>query len=176
MDFSTNSEAGLKSHTSKKHKKVKDNAEIVFPKQCTLCDEILKNNKEKKIHMRTHSYKLAQFKCDHCDFVGGDEIDMEVHVARTHEENFECGLCDYEGKDLEALDIHLKTCETYQCGICSEKLSQLPDIKMHFEEKHETCKNSYYPNGVRHIKPSRENKDVYDNKFHSYSSLFLENQ
>ena len=97
---------------------------------------------------------------------------MEVHVVRTHEENFECGLCDYEGKDLEALDIHLKTCETYQCGICSEKLSQLPDIKMHFEEKHETYKNSYYPNGVRHIKPSRENKDVYNNKFHSYSDLF----
>ena len=157
-DFATHFEAGLKSHAGKKHKKGKDNGEIVFPKQCTLC----------------HSYKLAQFKFDHCDFVGGDEIDMEVHVARTHEENFECGLCDYEGKDIKALDIHLKTCETYQCGICSEKLSQLPDIKMHFEEKHETCKNSYYPNGVRHIKPSRENKDVYNNKFHSYSDLFSE--
>ena len=53
---------------------------------------------------------------------------------------------------------------------------KIADIKMHFEEKHNTCKNSYYPNGVRHLKPSRENKDIYDTKFHSYSSLFLEDQ
>ena len=39
-EYATTSEAGLKSHKSKKHKKGKDNAEIVFPKQCTLCDEI----------------------------------------------------------------------------------------------------------------------------------------
>ena len=51
-DFATNSEAGLKSHTSKEHMKGKENAEIVFPQQSTLCDEILKNNKENKIHMR----------------------------------------------------------------------------------------------------------------------------
>ena len=68
--------------------------------------------------MRTHSYKLAQFKCDHCDLVGEDEIDMEVHVARTHEEKFECGLCDYAGKNFEALDIHL---QTYECEICKKK-------------------------------------------------------
>jgi hypothetical protein len=128
-DFATKSEAGLKSHTSKKHKRGKDNANIVFPKQCTLCDVSLKNSKGKKIQMRTHSYKLDQFKCDHCDFVGGDEIDMEVHVTRTHEEHLECGLCDYEGNGLEALDIHPKTCETYQCGICKEKKQQLPDTR-----------------------------------------------
>jgi hypothetical protein len=98
---------------------------------------------------------------------------MEVHVARTHVENSECGLCNYEGHNIEALDTHLRTCETYLCGICNENILQLPDIKMHFEEKHNTC---YYPNGVRHIKPSRENKEVYDTKFHSYSSIFSENQ
>jgi hypothetical protein len=128
-----------------------------------------------KFYIITHSYKLAQFKFDHCDFVGGDEIDMEVYVPRTQEENSECGLCNYEGHNLEALDTHLRTCETYLCGICNEEISQLPDIKMHVEEKHNTCRNSYYPNGVRHIKPSRENKEVYDTKFHSYSSLFSEN-
>ena len=47
-DYATTSEAGLKSHTSKKHKKGKVNAEIVFPKQCTLCDEIFKNIKKRR--------------------------------------------------------------------------------------------------------------------------------
>ena len=53
-DFETNSETGLKTHTSKKHKQEKDNGETAFPQQCKLCDKILKSNKEKKIHMRTH--------------------------------------------------------------------------------------------------------------------------
>ena len=58
----------------------------------------------------THSYKEAQFKCNQCDFIGGDKIEMEVHAGRMHGDNFECGVCDYEGKDLETLDIHITTC------------------------------------------------------------------
>ena len=172
--FSTNSEGGLKSHVSKKHKKVKDNVAITFPQQCDLCDEMLNSSKEMKIHQRTHSYKHAQFKCDLCEFIGGEEIEMEVHVARTHGENYECGLCDFVTQDLETLDTHLKTCETYICEICNEKISQLPEVKAHFEKKHNASKNQGYPDGVRHVKQSRENIEVYDNKFHSYKSLFSE--
>ena len=47
-DYATTSEAGLKSHTSKKHKKGKVNAEIGFPKKCTLCDEIFKTTKKRR--------------------------------------------------------------------------------------------------------------------------------
>ena len=45
-----------------------------------------------KKHMRTHSYKDAVYKCDLCDFIGGDQIEMEVHLAKLHGDNFECGL------------------------------------------------------------------------------------
>ena len=127
-----------------------------------------------KIHLRIHSYKHAQFKCDLCDFIGGEEIEMEVHVARTHGENYECGLCDFVTQDLETLDTHLKTCEMYICEICNEKISQLPEVKANFETKHNASKNQGYPDGVRHVKQSRENIEVYDNKFHSYKSLFSE--
>ena len=174
--FETNSEAGLKSHISKKHKKEKDNDNITFPKQCDLCDKIVNTSKDMKNHLRTHSYKHVQFKCDQFDFIGGEEIEMEIHTARTHGETYECGLCDYESPDLETLDIHLKTCETYICEVCDEKISQLPNVKTLFEAKHDAKKHTGYPNGVRHVKPSRDNREVYDNKFHSYQSLFSDKQ
>ena len=107
-----------------------------------------------------------------CDFIGGEEIEMEIHTARKHGENYECALCDYESKNLETLDIHLKTCESYICEICYEKIQQLPNVKAHFEAKHDAKKHTGYPSGVRHVKPSRDNSEVYDNKFHSYQSLF----
>jgi hypothetical protein len=44
-DFSTNSENGLKTHNTKKHKDQKENSEEIFPKQCSLCDLLLNNNK-----------------------------------------------------------------------------------------------------------------------------------
>ena len=58
-DFATHFEAGLKSHAGKKHKKGMDNAEIVFLSNVLYVMKFWENNKEIKIHMRTHSYKLA---------------------------------------------------------------------------------------------------------------------
>ena len=100
--FETNSETGLK-----KVIEIDDNG---FPKQCSLCDNILANSKDMKKHMRTHSYKDAVYKYDLCEFIGGDEIEMEVHLAKLHGESFECGLCTYNAKDLETLDTHLRFC------------------------------------------------------------------
>ena len=40
-------------------------------------------------HMRTHSDKFVQYQCEHCDFIGGEEIDMEVHIAKLHGDKFE---------------------------------------------------------------------------------------
>ena len=174
-NFATNSEPGLKGHMSKKHKDQSEIVETNFPQQCSLCEKYLDSCKELKKHMRTHSYKYCQFKCELCEFIGGDDLEMEVHAARMHGIKFECGLCDYEAEDLEKLDIHLKTCEYYRCEICKEKIWQFTNIKTHFKKKHDLSKRYDYP-GVTHVKPSRENKDVYDQKYHTYISLFPENQ
>ena len=168
--FITNSETGLKSHISKKHKK---KIESVFCQKCNLCDKELNSTKEIKKHMITHSYKEAQFKCNQCDFIRGDKIDMEVHAGRMHGDSFECGVCDYEGKDLETLDIHLTTCECYKCALCGTRINQLTKIIKHFQDNHKEGKKSCLY-GVRHVKPSRENKDVYDKKYHSITSFFPE--
>ena len=99
---------------------------------------------------------------------------MDVHFAKHHGENFECGLCDYTSKDLETLETHLRTCEIYTCRICDEKIIQFTNIKTHFKEKHGTCNMKGPFDGVRHIKQSRKNSDVYDQQYHSYLSLFPE--
>ena len=94
------------------------------------------------------------------------------YAAKFHGDQHVCGLCDYEAKDLEQLEIHLSTCECYQCIVCDEKLWQFIKIKEHFETKHSEFDNK--KNGIKNIKPSRENSDIYDQKFHSLHSLFPE--
>jgi hypothetical protein len=65
--------------------------------------------------MKTHSYKSALFKCEECEFFGTNHLTMEVHLGKEHSANFECGLCEVEAKDLENLEMHLFTCEIYEC-------------------------------------------------------------
>ena len=56
-----------------------------------------------KVHMKTHSYKRAEFKCEECEFCGESELTMEVHLGKNHGEIFECGMCGFVAKDLENL-------------------------------------------------------------------------
>ena len=135
-----------------------------FTKLCSLCDNILTNRKDMKKHMRTHSYKDAIYKCDICDFIGGDELDMDIDFPKPHGDKFQCGLCDYTAKDLKTLDTHLRTCEIYTCAICGEQILHLTNIKTHFNEKHGTSNGPF--DGVRHIKQPRENIDMYNQQYH----------
>ena len=134
----------------------------------------LNDKKQLKKHMRTHSFNYATFKCALCEFIGGEQIEMEIHDARVQGDKNECALCGFEGKDLETIDNHLSTCESYSCGLCENKFTQLTQVKEHFKDKHQESKQSSFY-GVRHIKQSRKNKKVYDQKFHSISSLFNDN-
>ena len=65
-----------------------------------LCDTELRNAAEMKKHIKSHSYKRANYKCDDCDFVGESEFTMEVHIGKFHSEKYECGICDLEVKYL----------------------------------------------------------------------------
>ena len=122
--------------------------------------------------MRTHSYKNVQFECEICDFKGRAKTNMEVHVAKLHGEKIECGICEYEGKDLGDLETHLLTCEYYDCEVCTERILQFSNIKEHLLTKHKEVNK--YMFGVDHVKPSRENCELYSKTFHSFISLFPE--
>ena len=43
--------------------------------------------------------KMVYFVQEECDFLGKNEVTMEVHLGKLHSEKFECGC-------LENLEIH----------------------------------------------------------------------
>jgi hypothetical protein len=74
------------------------------------------NSLDLKKHCITHTYKQATYKCDESDFVGQNEVTMEVHNGKYHFEKFECGLCDSKKKNFESLETHLSKCESFRCS------------------------------------------------------------
>ena len=132
-DFSTSSQQGLKIHKRKKHTKIEAST---FPRKCDVCDRELCNKIEMKLHIMTHSYKKVQFKCEECDFVGNNEVSMEVHISKVHFEEIECGMCEYAATNLETLELHLVTCQTYECKYCGERFQTISEIKKHMSEEH----------------------------------------
>ena len=149
-EFEASSERGLQSHVGRKHKA--ENKK--YPSTCDLCDFEFKNEKEMKKHMYSHSYNNIQFKCDECDFFGSDELSMELHFRKTHNETVECALCDSTFKDTATLDIHIFTCEVYRCNKCQLNLKTLSDLKKHIVEEHEGQSTKIY-----HAKQDRKNKE-----------------
>ena len=107
-DFTTTSKQGLKTHVKRKHTEI-----IVekYPATCELCDVNVNDEKELKLHMKTHSYRESNYQCEDCDFCGPNEFTMEVHAGRSHSADHECGLCDYKAKNVEDLETHISTCE-----------------------------------------------------------------
>ena len=162
----------MKTHVAKKHKTAQKKEEMLtFPITCELCDKELKDKKEMVKHQKNHSYKFVAYKYVKCDFLGEDEIGMEVDLGKEHGEKFICGLCDYIAKSLENLETHLSTCETYVCTICDTIFTNLAEIKTHFLQNHEAKHRSRF---VKHIKQNRENHEAFDDKSYCYNELLTE--
>ena len=119
--------------------------------------------------MLTHSYNNIQYKCDECEFYGSDDLAMEIHFRKTHNEIVECGLCDSTFKDSEALEIHIFTCEVYRCNKCNSNFKTLSDMKKHIKEDHEGNSTNIY-----HAKQDRKNKDEVSYTYHRSEDLFPE--
>ena len=80
---------------------------------------------------------------------------MEVHIGKDHSENHDCGLCGFEAQTWEKLDIHLNTCEVYQCGGCEKIFNTIKDVKKHIEEMQYSDGWHY----VYHLKLERNNQN-----------------
>ena len=65
-----------------------------------------------KIHRNTHTFSGelfgSKFECEECEFVSETIETMEVHNGNCCYDHFEC--------ELEMLELHLVTCEVYECG------------------------------------------------------------
>ena len=131
-EFQGISKHGLKVHMARMHTLCLDK-EL---RKCELCEEEFDNEKEMRKHLKSHSYKKIEFKCVHCDFVGGSEETMEVHNGKKHSDSFECGICDYKAESYEQLELHLFTCEIFKCRYCDFSEKSLSDFKKHTTKKH----------------------------------------
>ena len=168
-DFTTTTEISLKKHTKRMHSQVLRNEKAeTYPFTCTLCDLTIKSKSEMKRHMKLHTYKGVDFKCEECDFLGINETTMEVHFGKEHSENIECGLCDFPAKDQADLDIHLSTCESYKCGACTFVTTTLTNMKTHIEKDH---KGTFIAQIV-HSKQNRTNKEEFDSHYYTKQDLF----
>ena len=133
-EYETTTKRTLNAHIAKKHTNL---SKFKYPANCELCDEELKDEKEVKLHMKSHTYSELNFKCENCNYWSYNALTMEVHVGKHHAEKLECGLCEYKVDNLESLKIHLSTCEVYECNRCFFRVCTLSEIKKHIKEKHE---------------------------------------
>ena len=94
-------------------------------------------------------------------------VSIEVHIKRKHSENYEFGLCDFEAGSSENIEMHLSTCELFECDnpFCEFICKSLTDMKKHIREKDEQEKGY-----ASHFKLDRNNSTersikIYVNQF-----------
>ena len=121
--------------------------------------------------MLSHTYTYIdndECKCEECEFKGTNEWTMQLHHGKIHNKSIECGLCQYKAKDLENLNLHLKTCETYQCDVCENVTQTITGMKNHIKENHEKCGLS----NIFHIKLDRMDDNEAKYKEYKQSEIF----
>ena len=164
-DFETPSERGLNVHIKRIHTNMKS---VKYPVEYDFCELSVKSESEMRFHLKNvHTATDSNFKCLDCDFCAYNEISIQVHQGKCHEDGFECGLCDFKAESLESLDLHLITCESYECNECNIRVHQISDIREHIKEKHE----SEYIN-ITHGKIDRKDKDYVKETRYRKDELF----
>ena len=173
-EFTTTSKKGLKTHIKRKHSVANSD---LYPVSCELCEEELESKSKMKIHMKSHTYKSqnsenSKFKCVECDFIGQSEWTMQIHYGKNHNNgNIECGLCDYKVKDLECLEMHLTTCELYECANCEKGFRHISEIKKHILEEEDNSSICGSAN-IFHVKIDRKNPIETSWKEYKQKELF----
>ena len=154
-NFTTESERGLKVHTRRKHGIIED----IFPQACDFCERQFQSKNEIEEHLKVHTYRTVDMKCEDCDFLANDDLSLEVHAARKHSGNFECALCGFIAKDEDHLNIHLHTCEIFQCSFCKPKIKMksVPEVSSHLSSKHTKNLNDIE---IYHIKMDRKDPET----------------
>ena len=91
---------------------------------------------------------------------------MDVHIGKCgFGIDYECGFCDVTIEDLSHLELHLRTCEVYECSECFIRRKSLCEMKEHIRKEHEDCKK------LTHLKINLENESDVIFKSYSLSEL-----
>ena len=108
-------------------------------KSCDSCDDVFDSARDLKIHKYTHSYTHAgsfskpKRTCKICDFECKNQDSIVVHSGKYNSENLECILCEAGFGELGKLEVHLNTCEVYECGSCNIKNTHISEINKHIQ-------------------------------------------
>lgn len=163
-EFETNSKKGIQIHRKRKHEK---------KFECDLCGEVFYSETECRIHKKSHSI-TTQFDhtngeesvCENCGFKSKCIYTMDVHNGKcSFGTKYECGFCDVTLEDISHLEIHLRTCEVYECTECFIRRKSLSEMKEHIVKEHENCKK------LTHLKINLENENYVIFKSYSISEL-----
>ena len=158
-DFESHTDKGLSIHKGKKHGN---------KHTCDICDKKFDYYREMKIHRYTHSYSSTPFVqeqvCKQCEFKCQISESMEVHLGKCGPD-FYCGLCERNFDNLDMLEVHLNTCEIYECSVCAERFQILSEMKKHMHDNHDSCKQIY------HLKMDRKDPKEVNVKKYSLSQL-----
>ena len=109
------------------------------------------------------------YECTECDFKGNNGWTLQIHNGKAHGSTLECGLCEFQAKDLETQNLHLKTCEIYECDQCEHVAKKLSSIKNHLSNNSD-CLSS----NVHHVKLDRNDDEEADCKEYEQKDLFRE--
>ena len=82
-----------------------------------------------------------------------------------HKIKYKCGFCDATFEEISHLEIHLRTCEVYECVECLIRRRSLSEMKEHIGKEHENCKN------LTHLKINLEKENDVIIKTYSISEL-----
>ena len=167
-DFTTISKKGLKTHMRRKHT---EKTQEIYPTLCEICKQALRSKADMKTHMISHTYTSIgndKCKCEECDYIGNSDWTMQLHHGKCHSKSIECGLCQFEAKDLERLNLHLKTCETYECEKCEHVTKNITEMKKHVKENYSECGSST----IFHIKIDRNDENEANFKEYKQSEIF----
>jgi hypothetical protein len=144
---------GLKTHTRRQHTHTKT--------KCSLCGKSFGNVRELNRHMITNSDKYTiLFKCEECEFRCKSQETLDIHIGKSHDDEYNCGLFDLKLKNIEELETHLNTCKVYRCSVCDTKEKEISAINQHMENKHADQNSTL----IDHLKISRNDKNEVTSK------------
>ena len=162
-DFVAKTNSSLKTHKTRKHTVVSPGK---FSKKCTFCDKTFKNKNDYKHHViYMHSCTKignTSYKCKECKFIAKNYTTLQVHLGKTHTETLECGLCETEFENLDNLELHIKTCEVYQCRHCQKRELSISTIKDHIKIHIQSLGHGM----LDHLKMSRYTPNLVTEKFY----------
>ena len=118
--------------------------------------------------MRGHTYteENDMWKCNDCDFKGKNVWTLQIHNGMHHSKPVECGLCDFQAKDFDNLNLHIKTCEIYECNECEHVSNNISSIKKHMKSNNDCSIGT-----IHHVKISRYSDNEADQKEYEQHEL-----